>query len=185
MVGGVIWTASWLLNSDTMDYGFAESRMRAILNPAILLYMVALWGFYERHRNHFGEMGTTGAAVSGIGLVVMLAGNIAAFGPLGEVSRSWQFDVFDLGMVWLAPIGLVIFGMAAIQAKVLPRWSRVLPMIMGLTVTLGALSSSVAFGLGNESVSDVVWPVMIFFLSFGLGWILLGYALWSDRRNQV
>ena len=68
---------------------------------------------------------------------------------------------------------LVLVGIATIQAKVLPRWSRVLPLVIGLLLASGFL---VALSIGE-------WGFGVIILSLGLGWMLLGYVLWSDQAE--
>ena len=72
------------------------------------------------------------------------------------------------------PIGFILLGVATLRAKVLPGWRRALPFIIGLMITSGML---LAFGIGEAGL-------VISFLSFGLGWLVLGYVLWSDRSEQ-
>lgn len=64
ILGGLLWTASWLLNVSLTDssgegtrLGLTEGNARAILNPAILLIGVGVLAFkrcLERHPNASG-----------------------------------------------------------------------------------------------------------------------------------
>ena len=113
----------------------------------------------------------------------MLIGNLIEFwvGPLLYDDVPGEFKPTDhLGWAMVivgflvVPIGFILLGVATLRAKVLPGWRRALPLIIGLMITSGML---LAFGIGEAGL-------VISFLSFGLGWIVLGYALWSDRSEQ-
>jgi len=73
----------------------------------------------------------------------------------------------------LLAAGLMLLGFATIQAKVLPRWASVLPLIIGLLLASGFL---VALTIGE-------WGFGIIILALGLGWVLLGYVLWADQAE--
>ena len=86
--------------------------------------------------------------------MVFLAGSDALF---------WlQFPVGGLAVL----VGFVLYGVATLQVKVLPRWCGIAFII--------AVPVSVALGgaFGSPSV-DYVW--------LGLVWLALGYVLWTRR----
>ena len=67
-------------------------------------------------------------------------------------------------------VGLVLYGAATLQARVLPRWYEILLiLLMPDTILLfGALMP------GNYSI---IWN--------GLVWVALGYALWSHSSSAA
>ena len=66
-------------------------------------------------------------------------------------------------------IGFVLYGIATLRARVLPRW-------YGLTL---AVSMPVSLGLGH--LLAAYWSS----LSFDLFFLVLGYALWSWRSTAA
>jgi uncharacterized membrane protein len=66
-------------------------------------------------------------------------------------------------------VGLVLYGAATLQARVLPHWYGILLiLLMPGTILFGALMP------GNYSI---IWN--------GLVWVALGYALWSHSSSAA
>ncbi|MCA1738382.1 MAG: hypothetical protein LC740_06000, partial [Actinobacteria bacterium] len=78
----------------------------------------------------------------------------------GDVGLDWLVAVGVLGML----VGLVLYGAATLQARVLPRWCGILFIIL--------LPVRILFG-GFQPI----WG--------GLVWLALGYALWMQRRGMA
>ena len=176
IAGGVIWTASWILNWFTRDatravLGLSERGWRRMLDPAMLFFMAGLAGFYARQAGKTRKLGKTGFIISLAGLGTMLIGNLIEVGFKPTDHLGWAMEI--VGFV-VMPIGFILLGVATLRAKVLPGWRRPLPLIIGLMITSGML---LVFGIGEAGL-------VISFLSFGLGWLVLGYVLWSDRSEQ-
>ena len=71
--------------------------------------------------------------------------------------------MFPVGFL-AVPVGLILYGAATLQAKVLPRWCGLgLIIISPITVILGDYGGIV----------------------FGLLWVALGYVLWSWRGTAA
>jgi hypothetical protein len=86
------------------------------------------------------------------------------------MSGSMAFRFLDfLGIVGVM-VGLVLYGAATLQARVLPRWCGV-GFIVGLPVwwVLSVI-------LGNEYGGSLGGML------FALLWLALGYVLWSRRE---
>jgi hypothetical protein len=62
-------------------------------------------------------------------------------------------------------IGLALVGIAALRMEALPRWAAVL-LVIG---SLGMLGF-------NDQNAQVLMAI-----PFGIGWLAVGYALWSGR----
>ena len=71
-----------------------------------------------------------------------------------------------LGFAFLV-LGLVLFGIATLRARVLPRWSRPLPLFMALSLT------------GSMPTLGILPPAQL----FGYGWVLFGLALWPVDKT--
>ena len=180
MLGGMLWMVLMSLAALEGPTEGAYSRMNT---ASLLLLMGGLVGFHARQQSRSGTLGLAGFVVSFVALTLMFVGNVieswisdlifADVQP-GEFKPGAHagWGTFLVGLVLLS-VGLVLFGIATIRAKVLPRWSRVLPLITGLLLALGFL---VALSIGE-------WGFGVTVLSLGLGWMLLGYVVWSDHAE--
>ncbi len=91
-------------------------------------------------------------------------------GNPGEMNLGALPAVYKLsGVVYI--LGGLLFGIATLRAGILPRWAA------GL-LAVGAALSPVASLLPHEYKALVAVPV-------GLALAWLGYALWSERREQA
>lgn len=169
MFASVVWVVSWLLNSQTADgnravLGLTEGNYRAILNPTLLLIVLGLFGLYQVHKSRMSTLGLIGFWATGLSLAAWLVGNILEFGLFG---LYWLPDVGWIVIIVATigiSLGLVLLGTEFLKAKLLVSWSRSLPIIVGVLSVVGSF----------------ITP-RIFTFSFGIGWILLGYALWSHK----
>ena len=89
-----------------------------------------------------------GAPTQALGVLLVLAG--------GEALGELLIGVGGLGIM----VGLVLYGAATLQARVLPRWCGI-ALIVSLPVTILL-----------EDYGGIF---------FGLVWLALGYMLWSHR----
>jgi hypothetical protein len=155
MLSGVLFVAPSLLGRYfPRAYGLLPlPRIEVLIIVALLLIPIGLVGFHTLHRHSYGWIGHAGF------WLVVVASLVVAFG------------VVDLLLMWLGwgllgmVAGLVLYGVAILQARVLPRWCGV-AFIVAVPV---ALVSSIP--LSFDSMLRV----------FGLVWLALGYALWSHR----
>ncbi len=169
MFAGVVWVVSWLLNSQTADgnravLGLTEGNYRAILNPTLFLLVLGLFGLHQVHKSRLSTLGLIGFWATGLSLAAWLVGNILEFGLFG---LYWLPEVGWIVIIVATigiSLGLVLLGIEFLKAKLLVSWSRSLPIIVGVLSVVGSF----------------ITP-RIFTFSFGIGWILLGYALWSHK----
>jgi hypothetical protein len=154
MVGGILLAAFPLLGYLRVAVPFAGGMV-----GGLLLMAVGMVGFHALQRQRYGRVG-----VAGFWLVV-IASLVVAFGvALQQASPAW----LGVGLLVLV-VGLVLYGIATLQAKVLPRWCGVtfivaLPIALALSVPLPFASTSFVFGLA---------------------WLALGYALWVRREASA
>ncbi len=92
-----------------------------------------------------------------------------------------QLDLFML--VFLGALALMLgsllFGIAALRRRgVLPRYWRVLPLLTGL------MGFSWLF-FGSSDSGELTFSFMFLRTLFAVGWMLLGYVLWSEAREIV
>jgi hypothetical protein len=136
----------------------------------LLLGVVAL---YVRYAPVFGQLGKIGLGTAVVGVVLLAVGHRFSF--MGEI--GWMFIVVLLGAFALM-LGPLLFGIAVLREEVLPRYGRVLPLLTGLMGVVWL------FFNGSET-GQLTFSFMIFRSLFALGWILLGYVLWSDGREII
>ena len=165
--GGIVWVVSDLLQSQTAEgnravLGLTEGNYRAILNPALLLIALGLFGLYRVHKSRLNTLGLIGFWVTGMSLTAWLIGNVLEYGLFGVFWLVVGWIVVIVAILGIS-IGQVLLGFEFLKAKLLAPWSRSLPIIMGALSLAG-------FFIRNPGM---------FFFYFGIGWILLGYALWS------
>ena len=161
LLGGSLWTLSWLLNVSLTNssgegtrLGFTEGAARSVLNPAIALFTVCVIVLYQRVGSWANGSGFWAPALAIAGLGLMLAGNLMEFGLVGTSSIESEdpgFFVFTLGL--LATAG----GLAALALLVFRSGSPTNAQKLGL----------------------VLLPVSVFLMPlFGVAWVLWSYLLW-------
>ncbi len=169
-------------SSRELEYEAYEAYNRSM--PVVLvLLLVGLAGAHALQRRTYGWLGTAGFAVASIGLVAMIVGNVAEFWAFTEESygigplRDAAWAVFGLGLLAFY-IGSVLFGIATLRGRVLPR--------------LGALLLLVWFPVGFVVSGLLQLAGLPEDLSFsgltglcGVGWMILGYAIWSRKVEQA
>ena len=131
---------------------------------AILAYgfeVVGLIGFHALQGRNYGRIGRAGLYTT-IGAVVVWEFLIltSLFGG-NESLPEWLVAVGVLGTL----VGLVLYGAATLQAKVLPRWCGILFIILW--------PGTILFSTALAGYYASIWE--------GLVWIALGYGLWLHR----
>ena len=188
MIGGAMWTASWILVSFTEGgtravLGLSERGWRTLLDsPAMLFFVAGLVGFHRKQRERSGKLGKIGFVVGLLGVVTMLLGNIAEF---------WVFELFygtqqpgwammGAGFMML-PIALILFGLATVKARVFSGWRRAVPLVFGLTLVLLILAGIAVMLVSGSRTQEGLLGAML--LTIAAGWVVLGYALWSEQTE--
>jgi len=122
----------------------------------------ALLGLRARQAPRYGWLGAVGFALAFLGSVLLCAITVIAIisgDALGEVVLG---TIFISGMLgWL--VGFPLLGIATLRARMLPRWCGVL-LLAFFPLFLFLLAS---YGWGG--------------IALGLLWLMLGYALLSQR----
>lgn len=124
---------------------------------AALLVVVGLLGLRALQKDNYGRIGRGGFWTVVVASLAQVLGVVVFW--LGSKALSWL--VFPVAFLAL-PVGLIIYGVATLKARVLPRWCGLgLIIIPPVTVVLGDDYGSVLLGLL---------------------WLALGYVLWSRRE---
>lgn len=153
---------------------------------SLIFGLLGIFGLYARQVEEAGLLGLVGFLMLFVALMLfagltffeafilpVLATEAPQFiGGLfaGEISGGALETVIPLGGL-LQSIGGLLFGIAIIRAGILPRLAAIL-FIIGI----------VAGGLG-PLLPEVVGRNSSVVLGIGLVW--LGYALWSERREEA
>ncbi len=107
----------------------------------------------------------------------MLLGNIVEFWVseyfFGTQTPGWR--MMGVGSLML-PVGFVLLGLGTLRAKVFTGWRQGVPLGFGLM--LAAIKLITVFGMHYWLLdrSDAA--------GIPLGWMALGYALWSEKTNS-
>ena len=131
-----------------------------------LLMIVALLAMRSAQGKRDGALGRVGVVIAVTGAAILIVQHsirTVYASILGDAAPDWLgiLDLvgFPLGFL----LGCVLFGIAAIRARVLPRWSAVLFTI----------------GLPLGLVIRISTDSLLGFVLFGIGLLWLGYDLWS------
>lgn len=163
-------------------YVFARPPVSGGLSVlALLLMLVALVGLHARQAGSrgYGRLGTAGFLLALLGdLLAAALGPLVYSGVAVDVSPSLVVVVVTGGVAAAAELGLLLLGVATLRAAVLPSPWRALPVAIFLLgfplITLAGPLFPAAGGIA------LVIFIAVREVLLGLGWALLGYALWSE-----
>ena len=167
MLGGALWVVKGgLIMAGVLDLG-------ELLIVAQLLFAVGLIGLHSRLGGRGGRLERIGGFLAYVAaaLSVVNAPYSVFFAQDGP-QTPFPFNVTYATATLAIFIGLVLLGLAALRAEILPRRWRALPLTIGLLALLP------------------VWVLAFIHLDLpvvvlGLAWMLLGYVLWSDKSEPV
>lgn len=189
VLGGALW-AFWYVGAYFVGWGVpsnpeydAYETYNRLMPVVLVLLLVGLAGAHALQRRTYGWLGTAGFAVASVGLGAMIAGNAAefwafteeAYGPGSLRDAAWA--VFGLGM-FVFYAGSVLFGIATLRAKMLPRPGALLLLIWfpaGFLINGLLQLAGVPEELSFSGLTGLC----------GVGWVILGYALWFGRDALV
>jgi hypothetical protein len=157
------------------------------LAVALLLVTVGMVGLHVLQKHGYAGTGSAGfwSVVAGSSMVVLGGAIFFTLGKAGDFLQATPSLVWVvlglsglvLGLVSLA-VGYPLYGVATLQARVLPRWCGV-AFIAALPtgIALSALWILLAYVASYE-------PFLSFsgvstFVVLGLAWLALGHALWA------
>ena len=141
-----------------------------------LLFLLGLVGLLVRVGEHAGRSGKWGFRLAFIGLAMNLIGNVGDYWlgreVLGQPLWGMSFAIGTLLGTLVYMVGSVVLGGVILRTSVLPRrggWTMIFAPTLG--IVLGLL-------LIVHLPSALVLPL-------GLGWVLVGHTLWSERRAHT
>jgi hypothetical protein len=144
----------------------------ALYGVGFALLFVGITGIYLylRRSGRVGLWGTVGFYLVVYGSVVTSIDNLGVL--LNAWGTQWQ-DALDV-LTLPAMLGWVLFGVAILRSGRLPRGGAWL-LIASAPAEVGII---VAMAVSGYTLPDFVWSVSA--ILFGLGWVWLGYGLWSE-----
>jgi len=172
VLGALIAGVAWIISSIANLASAGEV-------PVLVAYVVAwlgalggLLGLHARHGSGYGWLGMTGFLAAFIGATLALAGSLLTLMSRGEIlHQDFLTQALGLGLfttlvgLVLFGAGLVLLGFATLLAREMPAWS-------GVVLIVAIPAAWILTGYGGSIVLGVVW-------------LILGYALWSGRRNAA
>ena len=194
MVAGLCFVVVGLLHPPNILSSVSTSRWVIVHAVAIAMSLFGLpgiTGLYARQAHAAGWLGLAGYLLFSLWLVLFLAFTFFevfilpllateaptfAAGFLGIFTGSAEMNFGGLAALWglsdaLFALGGLVFGIATFRAGILPRWA-------GGALTIAIILAPVSALLPNELRPLVAVPI-------GFALALLGYALWSERREHA
>ena len=177
VLGGAIWLLIWVYfllthGPTSSDYrntflGLSYYDSTKMVVFALALCIAGLVSLRVRRPGGARTaVGTVGYYLALTGLVGMMVGGIVAVWPIpwGETSavltNSMEYGFIAAVMGSLATfLGLTLFGIGLVRTKVLPAWTAAPLIIAGMAAV--------------PYLDHTLHGVLI-----GLGWIMVGYAIW-------
>jgi hypothetical protein len=144
--------------------------------PTLVLLAMGMVELRSRQQGGLGWLGNTGFFLAVIGTVlftVVSLGNALYKGPL-QTTPPELVQAIEGVVVLSMMAGTLLLGIATAKAGVLPRWS-------GLALVIGTLSALTLGFIGSENVRLQEAGVHL----FGVGWAVLGFALWSGKGETL
>jgi len=176
VAGGVL-LVLWAFSCPAMVSGSVYQLSVILWSLSWFLLVGSLIGLYARQAKASGWLGAMGFAMAFFGsLVVVVLSFVYAQWPMPG-PYSWG-DGSGLGMailIWEA--GLLLLGIATLRASALPFPCRALPLAIFLVFPLSIMLTPLMLTAGLES--EFFYSGVPSALT-GVGWVLLGYALWSE-----
>lgn len=185
VLGAVTYMIAWLISiRDVPEYNpnnylsrpidlYLEYSIAILLPVTFLLLLVGMIGLYLRYGKDANGFGKFGLIAGILGAVISLGAAI----PLFTNGPEWSWTAWMVGTL-LYFLGLVVFGIAAVRDKLLPRW-HVLPILTGIWIPL------LFFGTFQMDWEVTEYISLGAFLLTGIGLAGLGLLLKSDMYEET
>jgi hypothetical protein len=156
ILGGVTWVILGL----SAVFGYLQAtpgRDDVVLFVVALLFTAAgLVGLHALQKGSYGLLGQVGFYLALVAVAARISGAVL-FLAGSSIHEGYPIPVASIGMM----LGFVLYGVATLQARVLPRWYGV-ALIVSMPVSL---------------LLVMYYGTVL----FGLILIVLGYVLWLRR----
>ncbi len=183
ILGGALWAIDWILfisghgpthiNEGREVLGLGPDAWDQLSVVPLALIAFGLAALHSRQAARARWPGMSGYAISLTGLALWAVANLLRLPP---------------GGILVFAVGMVLVGIGTLRAGALSRWSRGIPLILGVLLVPGfgltfpglVLSFEFADAIGGFGLAGLFTHI-----AQGLGWILLGYVLWSSEGASV
>ncbi len=173
MVAGLLYFTGYTGMAELLRPMMSNLGGHVVLGLAGLATLLALVGVLAHDAGRSARPGTAGYILSFVGAAVFSVGNLAE----GVFAMEFGVVLFGVGLILLT-VGVVVLGFGARRAKVLPAWA-VWPLVVGWAAFLPVANSPVVFGFAVFVLSLLAAGML------GVGWVAVGYALWSGRTTSA
>lgn len=196
MVGGIFYVVVGLFHQPNILSSVTTTQwaiVHVVATAMCFLFLLGITGLYAKQAEKVGWLGLVGFVLYSLNWMltapftfaeVSILPTLATEAPkLAEdfigifTSSAGEANFAVLANVWMLTgamniLGGLLLGIATFRAGILPRWAA------GLLAVGSVLGPVAALLLPPEHEPKVAVPVGV-----ALAW--LGYALWSDRRDQA
>lgn len=190
MLGGLLWILTYLTEIAVGVTLGLEAYLKPDPSASLLVWLwpvffmgailflgVGLLGVRARLEGRSKKLGVAGAVLAYIAVAAASVNLVLLSGVTGEATA---YDgIGFLGVIGVM-LGSVLMGVAALRAKVLPRWARVV-----LTLTPLAFIPAIIITIPLESVVPEYVIADLPFPFVGLVLAAVGYAMFAERTGEV
>ncbi len=156
------------------DDAFYEYSQLVLVPLAMASFTVGMLGMRTRYRAQVGGFGSISLLVGAVGGAIGFIGAIVLF--IAQEDMGWM--VWVVGMLLLL-VGLLLFGIAAVRKRPLPRW-KALPLITGSLFLLIPIAGLIT---GSDELSVPVLASI--FLLIAAGFVALGFVVQGDSVEEM
>ncbi len=190
MLGGSLWILNYVvqivigvtLGAET--YSQADPRDSALVwlwgvffMGAVFFLGIGLLGVRARLQGRAKILGLLGALLACVAIVAVSINLVTLTGVSGEPTASDGLGF--LGVIGTLG-GSVLLGIAALRAKVLPRWARLTLTLLPLAFVPAIIATyPLEYVFPEYVASDLPFPVV------GAVLASVGYAMLAERTNEV
>ncbi|HKG57488.1 MAG TPA: hypothetical protein VKA85_09580 [Candidatus Limnocylindrales bacterium] len=185
LLGGILWVATLAVGQ------VLSADLVGIVVAPIICLVLGLAALQTRQGGKTGRLGLIGFLVALLGSVIMAYGSVGHLTLAGDVAGVTYGPVLFTGMALGTAIfgfGAVLTALSAIVANVLPRFSPI-PMLVGAVGVAVIGGWTVAHQLMDGGPGQLfpirTAPIIGLWAVFGVGWLWLGYLLWSEGRRDT
>ncbi len=147
-----------------------DSLLGYFMFAGFTLWLIGVAALYSRYGPLSGCLGRTGLGMAVVGVVLLAVGHFSSF-----MTHLDLFVLVALGALALM-LGPLLFGIASLRSEAMPRYWSVLPLATGL------MGFTWLF-FGSSDTGELTFTFMSLRTLFAVGWMLLGYVLWSDAKE--
>ncbi len=154
---------------------FIEYSQLVLIPLAMASFTVGMLGMRSRYGDQVGRFGRLSLLVGAVGGAI---GFVGALGLGLKLDGDGWWGTWLLGMM-LVLVGLLLFGIAALRKRPLPRWNA-LPLITGSLFLLIPIMETIT---GSDDLSGPILTTI--FLLIAAGFVTLGFVVQGDSVEEM